>query len=344
MNSDITVIIPVYNSQNTIRKCINSLLDQTKCFPKIIIINDGSTDNTLSILNEFYSAYSQIKVVSQKNQGVSYARNKGLSMCDTKYVAFVDADDYVDTDYLYNLWIGFSKDSDIDLAVSGIECTNFNGKNYALVNLEEKIINSSQMQEDLFKINGPSGYLNNKLWKMQIITENHLCIDTTLTMSEDLLFTVEYLQFARKIAYSSTCNYHYVRNKNGLSSGIEITQNNINFKKINEDYIAALHKVIKKIPLSLTNARRNAYAQYAIANANFSRQLRKNNKFKLSCEDKTAIKDPRNEAIKFKEYVLKNIMISKRKKIIFLLSIHNPMIMSLIDKIYMYCYKHMEGS
>lgn len=344
MKSDITVIIPAYNSQNTIKKCLNSLIDQTQCSPEIIVINDGSTDKTLSILEWYAAKYSQIRVISQKNQGVSYARNKGLSMCNTKYVAFVDADDYVDANYIYNLRSAFLKNSDIDLAVSGVECIGFNGKQFSLVNLKEKIINSSQMEEDLFKINGPAGYLYNKLWKMQIIAKNHLHMDTSLTMAEDLLFTIEYLQVAHKVAYLSTRDYFYVRNKNGLSSGIEMTQSNINFRKTNEDFIKALNEVIKKIPVSLTNVRKNVYAQYALANANFLRQLRRCKKLKIDHTDKKLIKKTRKEAVRFQKYVLKNTTIATGKKIVFLLSLWNPIIMSLIDRIYIYWHKRIGES
>lgn len=344
MISDVTVIVPAYNVQNTIEKCLNSLLAQKKCFPQIIVIDDGSTDSTLTILKKIATKHSQIKVISQKNHGVSYARNKGLLNCNTEYVTFVDADDYVDADYLYNLWIGFSKNSQIDLAVSGVECIDFNGKKHAITNLTEKIVDSSHMQADLFKIDGPSGYLSNKLWKMKIITEKNLRMDTSLTMAEDLLFTVEYLQFTRKVAYLSSIDYYYIRSKKGLSSGIEVSQNNANFRKTNEDFIKALHKVITQIPSSLVDVRKNACTQYAIANANFLRQLRKNVRSKVTYEDKKLIKKSKSEAIKFQKCVLKNKTITIKKKCVFLLSLWNPIVMSWIDRIYMYYYRHIGES
>lgn len=333
--NEITVIVPAYNVQFKIVRCLNSLLNQIKCSAKIIVINDGSTDKTLEILKEFTSKYKQIKVISQRNKGVSFARNKGLQICDTKYVTFVDADDYVDNEYLYNLYSGFLKKPKIDLSVSGVKCVDFNGRKINLTALPNKIINSSQMLEDIFKPTGPAGYLYNKLWKMDIINAHHICFDTDITMAEDLLFTVRYLQYTDYISYTSAVDYNYVRSKSGLSSGIEITQHNARFREINENYLEALKKIIFLIPNNLIAAKKAAYVKYAISNINFARQLRTKS-LKLTTEDSELAYILTQNGRKYKGIVLESKVISNKAKMIFVISLCCPSIMALIDKVHIY--------
>lgn len=90
----VSVIIPVYNAEKYIRECLDSVLDQTMNQLEVICIDDGSTDNSLHILQEYQLADARIKLISQKNQGSGPARNKGLEEANGRYVAFLDADDF----------------------------------------------------------------------------------------------------------------------------------------------------------------------------------------------------------------------------------------------------------
>ena len=96
----ITVIVPVYNTEKYIEKCIDSLKEQTMNNIEIIVINDGSTDNTLKILKKLASGDNRIKIINQSNQKQGAARNRGLDLAKGEYIAFVDADDWIDLDYL----------------------------------------------------------------------------------------------------------------------------------------------------------------------------------------------------------------------------------------------------
>lgn len=100
----ISVIVPVYNSSKYLDKCIDSLVNQTIKSYEIIIINDGSTDNSLDIINKYKKNNSMIKVISTKNNGIGTARNIGLNNSSGKYVAFVDSDDYVACDFLEKVY------------------------------------------------------------------------------------------------------------------------------------------------------------------------------------------------------------------------------------------------
>lgn len=94
----VSIIVPVYNVENYLRKCLDSLINQTLKNIEIICINDGSTDNSLSILEEYASKDERIIVINQENAGVSSARNRGLEIATGEYIAFVDADDSVTPD------------------------------------------------------------------------------------------------------------------------------------------------------------------------------------------------------------------------------------------------------
>lgn len=100
----ISVIVPVFNAEKYLKMCLNSLVSQTLKNIEIICIDDGSTDNSLAILDKFKSKDDRIKIIKQKNYGVSMARNNGISEAQGEYIGFVDADDWVDKDFFEKLY------------------------------------------------------------------------------------------------------------------------------------------------------------------------------------------------------------------------------------------------
>lgn len=97
----VTIIIPVYNAEKTVSKCIDSILNQTNKNYQVLLINDGSKDNSLKVIKEYEKNYpEQIKVISKENEGVVATRNLGIELCNTKYIMFIDNDDYIDKDYV----------------------------------------------------------------------------------------------------------------------------------------------------------------------------------------------------------------------------------------------------
>lgn len=116
MNELVSVIIPLYNKEKYIKRCIDSLVKQTYKNLQIIIVDDGSTDNSTDIISQYKD--ERIELIQKKNEGVSLTRNRGIESSKGKYIAFVDADDYVSEDYIYNL-IQQYETKDIQLATSG---------------------------------------------------------------------------------------------------------------------------------------------------------------------------------------------------------------------------------
>ena len=116
----ISVIVPVYNVEKFLEKCLKSIIEQTFEDLEIICINDGSTDKSLSILNSYAAKDPRIKILSQTNQGQSCARNAGLEIASGEYIGFVDSDDWIDLDFYEKLY-NTAKKYDADIAVASIK-------------------------------------------------------------------------------------------------------------------------------------------------------------------------------------------------------------------------------
>lgn len=120
MKPKISIIVPIYNSEEYLEQAIQSLLDQTLSELEVILVNDGSIDESLTIANKYKVLDSRIKVISQENKGVSSARNYGLSVAQGEYVAFIDSDDYVDKE-MYEYMYTIAKEHHLDLIITDLE-------------------------------------------------------------------------------------------------------------------------------------------------------------------------------------------------------------------------------
>ena len=136
----ISIIVPVYNTEKYLEKCLNSLISQTLEDIEILCINDGSTDNSIKILEQYANRDSRIKIINKKNAGVSAARNTGISQAKGEYLGFVDSDDYVDLNFYEKLY-NTAKEYNASIAVAGIIRFNEFHKKYHL-KLNETILSN----------------------------------------------------------------------------------------------------------------------------------------------------------------------------------------------------------
>ena len=125
---DISVIVPVYNAEQYLHECIDSLLKQTKDNIEIVLVNDGSTDKSKAIIEEYYHSYDNITFVDQPNKGVCIARNAGISASKGKYIGWVDSDDFLKPDALEKLYTLMQKE-DADYGYYNISFFPKNVKN-----------------------------------------------------------------------------------------------------------------------------------------------------------------------------------------------------------------------
>ena len=224
----VSVIIPIYNAEKTIEKTINSIINQTYKYLEILCINDGSTDKTEKILKKLESKDDRIKIIFQENGGVSKARNTGIENASGKYICFIDADDYIQNDYIKEC-INILKVENSDLL-----CTSYMEGNKK-ISVEEKCIqnlNKKKIEEQILS----SNYFNTvwaQILKANIIKENKLRFNEKIIYGEDLLFNWDFISYAQKITYIDLPGYIYIYNQNGITQSSDIEKV---LKKINDTF------------------------------------------------------------------------------------------------------------
>lgn len=201
----ISVVVPVYNVGEFLKDCLYSIVNQTYKDLEIICVNDGSTDNSLEILEDFAKKDDRIIVINQENKGQSAARNKGIDEAKGDFIAFIDSDDWINPDYFLNLHKAIVE-NDCDIAVSGILRTK-NNKNKTKIKYDK-----IEVFEDLKdKINACSipkcCYVWNKLYKKEIIKNFN-----DGSYYEDVLWTPDVIKKAKKIVTVPNSYYYYRSN------------------------------------------------------------------------------------------------------------------------------------
>lgn len=202
----VSIVIPIYNAINYIDKCIGSLLNQDYKNIEIVLVNDGSTDNTINILEKYQKKYpDKIKVINQNNSGQSSARNKGLKDATGYFVTFVDQDDYVKKDFISNMVEGIKKS---DILISG----------YNRIGEEEKLY-----QENIPKICDWSKFKYcatwGKLYKKSFLEKNNIIFEKC-KIGEDVIFLMQALSHTKNVEVISYAGYNNYRNTTSISRNI----------------------------------------------------------------------------------------------------------------------------
>lgn len=215
----ISIIIPVYNLENTLSKCLNSVINQTYTNMEIIIINDGSTDNSEKICIEFTKEDKRIHYLYQTNKGVSFARNVGLYQATGDYITFVDGDDFIDEKHiesLYNAMIQYGA----DISVCGI--TFEKDKKYVKKFTKEMQYENLDFLKPLISYNDFGGYIWNKMYSSNIIKNTKF--DENLDIAEDLLFNLQVFLNSKKIVKIKSVSYHYCINSLSATQSINYSK------------------------------------------------------------------------------------------------------------------------
>lgn len=220
MNEIISIVVPIYNSEKTIEKCIVSLIKQSYKELEIILVNDGSTDNSLGICRECSKIDKRIKVLDKDNAGVSSARNTGIENATGKYLMFCDSDDWVNANWCQHFIENYV---DNHLVMCGISFNNIDSntvvKSMADINEKIRLVH----KKDFFKLyeygfNSPC----NKIYDLDCINQNKIRFNTKIDLGEDVLFNLEYLSnINSNIIVINECLYNYeVSSKDSLSRKI----------------------------------------------------------------------------------------------------------------------------
>ncbi len=215
----VSIIIPVYNGEATISRCLKSVLFQDYLNLEILAVNDGSTDQSLALCRELADYDSRIQVIDQPNAGVSAARNHGLSLARGKYIPFLDCDDWITADATARM-TARAEESGCDMVIA-----DFYRVDQDRMELKTHIRNPHMMNRQEFcrcMMDEPAdfyyGVLWNKLFRRDMIEAHHLRCDTELSWCEDFLFNLQYIRHAETFCAIQAPVYYYVKTRGSLVS------------------------------------------------------------------------------------------------------------------------------
>lgn len=210
----LSIIIPVYNKEQYLMKCLDSVVQQVAKDIEVILVDDGSNDKSGLICDEYAKKYKWIKVIHQKNQGVSGARNRGILEAQGNYIGFVDADDRIDS-RMYDKLLNIAENIELDIVFCDIlfEC---NGKKKLdkFGSLQRDLIFSCRElePENLYEL---AVSVCRGIYRRKVLVENHIFFQNGIKLSEDKMFLIELLGMAHSGYYLSETLYFYELNKKG---------------------------------------------------------------------------------------------------------------------------------
>lgn len=213
----ISVIIPVYNAEKTIARCINSMLYQTYENWELLLINDGSTDNSAIICGSYSKIDRRIKLYNKENAGVSSARNYGLQHATGEWVVFIDSDDYVEPNYLKDFFMCSGPITISSIVIQGmIRDSGYSSSPLTFNNsiYEKERVLWGMIDNLLFTFGAP--YC--KLYNRELLRQSRISFPLEYSYGEDTIFFLRYMQYVDTLFLVSSNNYHYVdAGQNSLS-------------------------------------------------------------------------------------------------------------------------------
>lgn len=243
MQPEISIIIPVYNVEKYLERCLDSVLSQTFQDFEVLVVNDGSTDNSLSILEQYASRDSRIEIISQKNQGLSMARNNGLKNVQGNYVCFLDSDDFIDKNFLMELY-NEARKADADVVMTSTKYVG--NKKFRKDDFAKGAIVPFAEKVSIL----PHGGCWNKLYKQSFLSKYKLQFPKGLYW-EDNIFTIQVCWFSNKLAVinGDDVSYNYVNNPVG------ITRNPLKEEKRKKDSLVIAEMIMDFIKFQNCNSK-----------------------------------------------------------------------------------------
>ena len=237
----VSIILPVYNAQSHLARCVGSICAQTYRSIEIIILNDGSKDQSLPVCEEFRQKDPRILLVDKANSGVSDTRNLGLKLASGKYVEFVDSDDYLDPDFTERL-VAAAEENEADFVIAPYKMVIPAGASkpeQVLDKIQDELgvmsvarppevreygfLPAGVYDKDTFALrlmDKPASYfysvLWNKLYRRDILTGNDIQFVSEMRWAEDLVFNLRYIQYAERFVAIDKPGYYYVQNPQSI--------------------------------------------------------------------------------------------------------------------------------
>lgn len=234
----VSVIVPVYNVEKYLRECLDSLVKQTLKDIEIITVNDGSPDNSLQILEEYATRDNRIKIINQKNAGLSAARNNGVKAASGEFVAFVDSDDWVDLDFCEKLYDAAMCEN-ADIAAGELICYENPQKNVKQICYKNKIV-CKGLKEKYYKLlNGAAHcYVCNKIYRREVLVKSGIVFPEG-KVYEDMHWSPKVIGELGKAVAIGSVAYYYRQNTSSIT---HLTPKN---EKMTRDYREARAALVK---------------------------------------------------------------------------------------------------
>jgi glycosyltransferase involved in cell wall biosynthesis len=259
----VSIIIPIYGVELYIKQCVESVIKQTYSHLQIILVDDGGKDNCPEICDYYASIDSRIKVIHKNNEGLVNARKSGLAIANGDFVTFIDGDDWVDKDFIYNLILP-AINNNAELIISGY-IREFYGKEdkilpklpegyYSNENLFTKVLPIA-LYNGIFFQHGISTYVWNKLFKTSNLNKYLSIIDKNIVMGEDAALTYPYLFNCNSLYITHACDYYYRQRPNSIVKSVpnlqlEYSQLSLLFKHLKKNISNKLKiDIIKQLKL-----------------------------------------------------------------------------------------------
>ena len=230
---DVSIIIPVHNGEEYIEKCLNSITAQTYRNLEIIVIDDGSTDNSYAICEQLKETEPRLRLFKQPQKGVSAARNHGLKKVRGKYVMFVDCDDWIAHNYVETLVSCFNN---VEADLVACEVCRVYSDRTEVCSIDKSyigLINSEKAIESTLDYKGMEGYLCNKAFRSEIISKYNLVLDESVSICEDLKFVIMYLNVSNNAFLIDSALYYYLQHDSSARAQ-SIKSNSFNVKWLSE--------------------------------------------------------------------------------------------------------------
>lgn len=230
----VSVIIPVYNTEKYLNKCLDSVINQSYSKLEVILVDDGSQDQSGKICDEYQKKDLRIKVIHNNNSGVSHARNTGLDICSGEFIIFVDSDDYIDENYVSELVKPFKQDNYDLVFCNYLEQDVKSSKTVCHVLSDNEMIRlSGDFYKDYHVFKQLLWFPWLKAYRTDIVKNNNIRFPEDMTDGEDQVFNYNYFENVRQYHYINMPLYTYCRNNSGTSLSKQV---------IDESYFSNIKK------------------------------------------------------------------------------------------------------
>ena len=240
MGEKISVIVPVYNVEQYLERCVDSIINQTYTNLEIILVNDGSTDNSGKLCDELAKKDERIRVIHKENGGLSDARNRGIEEAESDLVGFIDSDDYIDND-MYEILLKNLNNTDADLSMCALYDVYNNTPEAQVTNKETWKLSSEQAIKMVMEAKILSVTAVNKLYRKSLFTDLKFEVGK---IAEDAFIMIKLLDKCEKIVATNEKKYYYVHRENSITTQKFSTK----FLNVIEAYEQNRNIILEKYP------------------------------------------------------------------------------------------------